>query len=93
MWSIPRTLSKFWVLAHFKLSYLLESKKYGFWLDFGCQVEVQNRSSWPQEGLGGFLRRFLRPLNFELKKHRKNSFFGPPKKRVGGMVAQPLALW
>ena len=39
MWSIPRTLSKFWVLEHFKLSYLLDSKKNGFWVDFGSQKQ------------------------------------------------------
>ena len=66
MWSIPRTLSKFWVLEHFKLSYLLDSKKYGFWVDFGSQVGPKNRSCWLQDG-----KMTVRYIFLAIKIHKK----------------------
>ena len=49
MWSIPRTLSKFWVLAHLKIRWVLEREKCGFWVDFGNQVGKQNRNKTRQD--------------------------------------------
>ena len=71
MWSIPRTLTKFWVFRCLKLSYLLEPQKHWFWLRFGGQVGTRNRPCWPQEALGTPKKLFFRPLNFHPKRRQK----------------------
>ena len=52
-WPIPRTITKFSVFLHFKISCLLDPKKYGFWVRFGGQVrpktaKLAQEASWSE---------------------------------------------
>ena len=75
--------SNFDIFGYLKISTLLDVQKPRFWLHFGSQVGLPNRSCWPQEPLGTRNKLFFEPLNFHpkedptktAKKDGKNNFF------------------
>ena len=59
--------------AHLNISCLLGSKKYRFWIHFGLQDEVQNRTRWLQEGSWTKRSKFLRgPTSMSKNRWKKS---------------------
>ena len=91
MWSIPRTLIKFWALAHFKLSYLLNSKNTDFGWILAVKLGSKNDQVGPKSRLGpkssNFFTLFLAPKK-GLQKQVQHIAFPPPPgagRRHGGV--------
>ena len=66
MWFPLRRELNFHIFGYLKISYLLEPKKYRFWVRFGCQVEVPKRTCWPQEASWTEVKSIPTVLDFEL---------------------------
>ena len=54
-----------------KISWLLDRKKWRFWIHLGRQVGIENRTCWPQDGLEASGRRFLGLLTSTQKQDPK----------------------